>query len=102
MYCEHCKREMDGICKMCGIYRSGQFMIDRFEMIKENERKEEKMTNKEKFKQVFGIDVNPLGILNCAIPGLECIHSEDDVQCCDCVYDHFWEKEYIERGDNNE
>lgn len=38
MYCERCKREMTSICKMCGIYRSAQFMIDIFERKEEMEK----------------------------------------------------------------
>lgn len=56
------------------------------------------MKNKEKFIEVFGFDISQMTIRGCGLPGPECIHAEDNVQCCDCIYDDFWEKEFVEKG----
>ena len=62
MYCEKCKREMDSICKMCGIYRSAQFVME------ERKLKDEQIKNNGDDKTAAGpavcIPGNQTGILH--------------------------------------
>lgn len=52
-------------------------------------------TNKEKFKEIFGDDF-PMNFNNYPCSEIDC----DGLACIDCIYYDIWNKEYIERGNN--
>jgi hypothetical protein len=45
------------------------------------------MTNREKFKEVFGFTPD-----SCPLPKKICV----DTECKECVFFHFWDREYRE------
>lgn len=66
---------------------------DRLAMLKELKKYRDKdnktMTNAEKFKETFGFDLDPMIQDECPLPPSVCKNG-----CCNCVFDHFWKKEY--------
>ena len=44
MWCKHCEREMDSLCKMCGYYRSARFVVDWYAGKKGKEEMERSKT----------------------------------------------------------
>lgn len=55
-------------------------------------------TNADKFKEVFGIEVDR-GSHGCHGIGVNCC----DIPCSECNYRNFWNKEYVDtKGDSNE
>ena len=44
MWCKHCEREIDSLCKMCGYYRSAKFAVEFYEETKGKEEMERSKT----------------------------------------------------------
>ena len=101
MWCKHCEREIDGLCKMCGYYRTTKFAIELYEIkllpalqyafpeIKsafyriDNDTKEEFVT------------VNAATTVNYKFPGDGPRYSFDICVTCDSVsamYDDVWKE----------
>ena len=57
------------------------------------------MTNREKFKDVFGLEIDEMPSDLCDIVDHKiCIDAND---CPSCPVFHFWDKEFSEKGDEN-
>ena len=80
-------------CEKCEMRKAwervGMSLSDKIFKFLENENENEKMTNREKFEEIFGFSPEdescPASMRTCAI-----LHTN----CVDCLYWNWWNKEY--------